>query len=575
MVHITRVRTGCLTCRSRKKKCDEQRPVCCACRRNGFDCTWPVLGRDSRTASRTQPRHERALRLRSSGHVPVSSDAEATAVFSPAASPPVAAEETPEEHGADNEPQLYCDDDQRQQTGDTGHRDTARFLVETHSTAATSSDASLHKDLATASKPLSPTSVAAWLDRNRTTEAPSAAGLAEPSMCRLWDYCGEEGFRLLGHYLSRTCLVLSGGIRSDNPFLSQLMPIAMSNDLIMHLVLTMSAAHSAVASPMQPAADVANVYYNRSLALFRRSISSYGYQDGVTPLVLALGSLLLCFTETIRGDCCGAIFKHLKVADTLIVSVLRSTISSGHKSSLEDFLVEFYIYVVTLSLVSLEPQQYDQFQMHDLVQSRAHVLASESFVGNLCGCWIELLLLIPRINRFAAQNTPLSATETTPITGDRVAHFAMLHAETLAWSPYKVASPILRSSGIFYQNAVLLYLYTSAFEPAVPLNSLSADLVSTTISAALSRLEEIDPTDPINTLLCWPVAIVGACLSDEEQRDLVRQRLKKLEGSLTIANITDLLSLLEALWDDTAGAYAGPWGLHRLMKARNLWFSMA
>ncbi|KAL5358952.1 fungal-specific transcription factor domain-containing protein [Aspergillus floccosus] len=36
-----RTRTGCLTCRQRKKKCDETKPLCKACERNKLDCSWP------------------------------------------------------------------------------------------------------------------------------------------------------------------------------------------------------------------------------------------------------------------------------------------------------------------------------------------------------------------------------------------------------------------------------------------------------------------------------------------------------------------------------------------------------
>ncbi|TYJ57772.1 hypothetical protein B9479_001382 [Cryptococcus floricola] len=36
-----RSRDGCLTCRSRKVKCDEQRPVCDKCRIKARDCVWP------------------------------------------------------------------------------------------------------------------------------------------------------------------------------------------------------------------------------------------------------------------------------------------------------------------------------------------------------------------------------------------------------------------------------------------------------------------------------------------------------------------------------------------------------
>ncbi|KAB8207780.1 fungal-specific transcription factor domain-containing protein [Aspergillus parasiticus] len=36
----TRSRTGCLTCRRRKKKCDERHPVCSGCDRNRLPCGW-------------------------------------------------------------------------------------------------------------------------------------------------------------------------------------------------------------------------------------------------------------------------------------------------------------------------------------------------------------------------------------------------------------------------------------------------------------------------------------------------------------------------------------------------------
>mgnify|MGYP003365305032 FL=1 len=37
----TRTKTGCFTCRKRKKKCDEHYPVCSGCARNFLNCVWP------------------------------------------------------------------------------------------------------------------------------------------------------------------------------------------------------------------------------------------------------------------------------------------------------------------------------------------------------------------------------------------------------------------------------------------------------------------------------------------------------------------------------------------------------
>lgn len=52
-----RTNTGCQRCRRRKKKCDEIRPVCGACRRWSFPCIWPdqVADADSKKKYWTKP----------------------------------------------------------------------------------------------------------------------------------------------------------------------------------------------------------------------------------------------------------------------------------------------------------------------------------------------------------------------------------------------------------------------------------------------------------------------------------------------------------------------------------------
>lgn len=40
---ITRRRTGCLVCRLRRKRCDEEKPICHGCERNSLVCRWPSL----------------------------------------------------------------------------------------------------------------------------------------------------------------------------------------------------------------------------------------------------------------------------------------------------------------------------------------------------------------------------------------------------------------------------------------------------------------------------------------------------------------------------------------------------
>ncbi len=107
---------------------------------------------------------------------------------------------------------------------------------------------------------------------------------------------GHDSFELLGHYVGKTASSMNNGFISSNPFLSQFIPLAFSNELILQLLLTQSAAHRASRHDSQTD-DVALSYYGKSTKLFRQKIKSHinGNEGGV--LVLAVGALIMCFTE--------------------------------------------------------------------------------------------------------------------------------------------------------------------------------------------------------------------------------------------------------------------------------------
>ncbi|OAL57251.1 hypothetical protein IQ07DRAFT_582466 [Pyrenochaeta sp. DS3sAY3a] len=46
-----RTTTGCLTCRKRRKKCNEDKPICIGCKRNHLICTWPTDGKTKQDVS--------------------------------------------------------------------------------------------------------------------------------------------------------------------------------------------------------------------------------------------------------------------------------------------------------------------------------------------------------------------------------------------------------------------------------------------------------------------------------------------------------------------------------------------
>ena len=50
-----RSRGGCLTCRKRKIRCCETKPICTECQRTKMKCRWPVPGYERKNKSRTRP----------------------------------------------------------------------------------------------------------------------------------------------------------------------------------------------------------------------------------------------------------------------------------------------------------------------------------------------------------------------------------------------------------------------------------------------------------------------------------------------------------------------------------------
>lgn len=60
-----RTRSGCYTCRSRRVKCDEKRPVCARCKKGNRDCVYPDPSNISKGGSRSKAKGDRTARQNS------------------------------------------------------------------------------------------------------------------------------------------------------------------------------------------------------------------------------------------------------------------------------------------------------------------------------------------------------------------------------------------------------------------------------------------------------------------------------------------------------------------------------
>ncbi|KAM4055854.1 fungal specific transcription factor [Hirsutella rhossiliensis] len=609
---IIRSRSGCFTCRRRKKKCNEEKPLCSGCRRNKLDCRWPAESSSSSIA--------RQSRDRTCSPSPSLAHASPT---DPGRRPPL-----------DKVPSVVVTlsgpSDQRHRHSLPSPPKPQAMEPATEPTARDESlkprpdplPAALYRSLVTDIG--SESSVGAAVDVSDDSQGspsvsplpmPSASALAATSTCSN-DPCqleydnkapdqlsdgqvralcqqvgnslrplvaapmallpshGPNSYELLSYYLSRTANSMGNGSTDVNPFIVKLVPLAFSNPLVLQLLLAQSAAHRQ-ASSLQAGNEIAQQYYTDSLRLFRNVVGEYVSGKDENPLTLTVGSLILCLTEVARGDVYGTIFDHLAASRSLLTTLLDRPESQAFVGDLADFLVEYYMHTAASSIISTDPHGNWQPLLSPSIERMARVLVARKYMGQLCGCWLELLLLIPQVFQLGKTMLPCIDSKPPPPSADDIITFGFLQSQILAFFPPPSASPYSQLAGLVFKQAALLYLWSILGPP--PQSSpcgAHADLVQGAVAEAVSILGQFPASARVNTSLCWPLAVIGCCTADPGVRDVLRARLETMIDSIGLGNMRETLVLLERIWRQPAEA-TSPWLLHMAMQEHRIWISFA
>lgn len=257
---IVRVRTGCLTCRRRKKKCDETRPICAGCQRNDLRCQWPPDVPGKRDNLEDQARVSAIDECRPNIFDTIEGLDEMSMPRSPS---------------SQRAPSVSSSAGHSVTTGD--QPEDTMLHEETHN----------QRQLSTAAgcSPISDALVTSV-----------SVGNALPRSLSLLPGYDAESYQLLSHYLATTADCMANGSTPVNPFLVQIVPLAFSSDLLLQLVITQSAAHRAFRS-RDESDTIAHSHYTKALQHFRRGVTDFIDGKESNPLMLLVGALLMCFTE--------------------------------------------------------------------------------------------------------------------------------------------------------------------------------------------------------------------------------------------------------------------------------------
>ena len=287
-----RSRTGCFTCRHRKKKCDESKPICRGCERNGLHCRWPV----DISPTVTDSAHPGATR---SSTTSACLDTHSLKVSKTFVTPSDSQSAQHETH-ANLQPRLDVISEIENRRI-PGNGNDAVPATEPDDESNAHEPAGRHADLdcpvpsAVTETDLSTQTI--LLQCPSISILGSSALTVGPGFFHELPHHRLESLDLLGFYLSRTANSMGNGSTDINPFVATLVPLAFASPLVLQLILAQSAAHRHASQDDQSANEAAHRHYHQSLSQFREEVALYiaGKEDYL--LVLAVGSLILSLTE--------------------------------------------------------------------------------------------------------------------------------------------------------------------------------------------------------------------------------------------------------------------------------------
>lgn len=512
---IRRVQTGCLTCKRRKKKCDEMKPRCGDCQRLCLGCSWP-------------PQRQSRERLNSWA-------SESWLGGDPVNELPSDRCQSPQQ--LTNSPQSTLD----LSIADLLCQMSGAISSDVH-------DANIGDSLQDLSWNISPGS--AWLDilpdTPSATESPQESllnmtlSLYTPSL--LPDVTSPHDKALLNHYSTIVAFVLSRHpSTASNPYTSYILPMAISNQLILHCVLALSATHWQKLQPdMRDRALLHKGHATQSLANLLPHVDSNSVD------IALVACLLLCMSELFDGTSAGWKL-HLQGAKRLL-STLETQKSANLSSGHFKFFVKLARFLDSAATTSTcKPPLIDDSTVKALPESTENSSADDAAIY---GIPKELFHMVDRVNNLASKrgtrvdeiSEALFRQEAERVQGllDSWAYdYGGLTGAVISLSPEN--DDVLHAT-IAYEWALRLRLHqiTEGYS--------TDEKVFDCVQHILDSAQKIRYGSSLEPCLLFPLVMAGGACSTLEQRIVVQDRLMVMERTCGFGYIHQSRELVETVW---------------------------
>ncbi|CAI7611037.1 unnamed protein product [Penicillium pancosmium] len=518
-------RSGCITCKKRRKGCDKAKPSCNNCLKQGRTCEgygdlWvQPLGPSAQVFNQAEEQKRRRLSVSTPSQL-----------ISPAPSPssdswmymqpsPTTISLSPSPSQSSSPGGRIIDLEER-----PDHRDQ----IDEHITPPSSSQSDILTMI--------------------------------PRQHSFISHLGDHETHYLQYHVEFGSRLLANLESDDNPLRSLLIPRAISSPLLMKAVCAVSALHLANRSAGFSAQTAAAGFYGRALSGIRKAIADSATNGLSDDTMLAVG--LLCKYEVVRGSVKQWVV-HLNALQRLIAS--RGGLVAMDRDAAE-FLRGLYVYAYNMARISNRKRitPSEDFATHtDLGPPRLDIyIGYTEQILNLCARIVELpTLQNDMISLRLAIATINDSLLTWSHTNTRYVIPQGLTTETL--SRLQLVAECFRDAGFIYLHSILERMQTqpqpqprttsditpSLTEVEIELTSLISVPKAIAVDRCLSRIESLHLDDHCEySALTFPLFISGCESEVLAHRDLVVNSLAKLQSNFGIGNTQRAKEVLRILW---------------------------
>ncbi|KAL3463156.1 fungal-specific transcription factor domain-containing protein [Aspergillus heterothallicus] len=485
-------RSGCLTCKRRRKRCDEAKPSCQSCMRLGLACEgygsmWATpLGPGAHVFQQIEHPKQRK-----------SSRSPTPSVSTTARSP--------------------------------GQASPGRFSIESPATVQTPitpeppSDQDGQEESANSTQ--------------ETSQNNQLLMISPPSPSRLISHLSNSDTHYLQYHLEYGSRLLANLETDGNPLRSLLIPRALSSPLLMNALCALSATHfSNRAHDSWSAEHQGANYYIHTMRELRTALSTSHSRPLQDDIILAVA--LLCKYEITRGSV-KQWAVHLEALDSLILS--QGGLSQFGDDTAE-FVRGFLIYANNVAKVTNQRS----VKSPSSIPEHSHTQKLDIYIGYT----EELLKICARI-----ADLPLLTPDPLSLQSEIKTINALLRNWTSTNTTYIVPKGInestlsrLRMVAESFRDAAYIYLHSTLER----VTALQPD-ISRSKSAAIHHLLQRVRDNPIDnnceySALTFPLFVAGCEATSQTDRDFILQSLTTVQVNFGIGNVRRAKELLGTLW---------------------------